>query len=61
MVPLRPGWRDGVVKVVLQGACRGCPMAQMTIRRGVQTKLQEAIPEVTEVVAVEPEEEAVAE
>lgn len=54
---------DGVVKVVLQGACRGCPMAQMTIQRGVQAKLQEAIPEVTKVVAVEPaeEEEAVAE
>jgi Fe-S cluster biogenesis protein NfuA len=49
---------DGVVKVVLQGACRGCPMAQMTIRRGVQTKLQQEIPEVQEVVAVEPEEVA---
>ena len=49
---------EGVVKVVLQGACRGCPMAQMTIRRGVQTKLKEEIPEVQEVVAVEPEEVA---
>ena len=47
---------DGIVKVVLQGACRGCPMAQQTIRRGVQTKLQEVVPEVQEVVAVEPEE-----
>ena len=46
---------DGVVKLVLQGACRGCPMAQMTIRRGVQAKLQEEIPEVKEVVGVEPE------
>lgn len=49
---------EGIVKVVLQGACRGCPMAQMTIRRGVQTKLQQEIPEVKEVVAVEPEEVA---
>jgi Fe-S cluster biogenesis protein NfuA len=49
---------EGTVKVVLQGACRGCPMAQMTIRRGVQTKLQQEIPEVKEVVSVEPEEVA---
>ncbi len=47
---------DGVVKVALQGACNGCPMAQMTIRKGVQGKLQQAIPEVEEVVSVEPEE-----
>ena len=44
---------DGQVKVVLQGACRGCPMAQMTIKRGVEAKLKEAIPEVKEVVAVD--------
>lgn len=44
---------DGVVKVMLEGACKGCPMAQMTIRQGVQAKLQEEFPEVTEVVAVE--------
>ena len=47
---------DGVVKVVLQGACRGCPMAQTTIQRGVQARLKEAVPEVSEVVAVEPKE-----
>lgn len=46
---------EGVVKVRLEGACKGCPMAQVTIQRGVQAKLQEAIPEITEVVAVEPE------
>ncbi len=47
---------DGVVRVVLQGACRGCPMAQMTIQQGVQARLQEAVPGVREVVAVEPRE-----
>ncbi len=47
---------DGVVKLVLQGACRGCPMAQMTIQQGVQARLKEAVPEVSEVVAVEPQE-----
>jgi Fe-S cluster biogenesis protein NfuA len=30
-------------------------MAQMTIKRGVETKLRQEIPEVKEVVAVEPE------
>ncbi|MHC4480294.1 MAG: NifU family protein [Planctomycetota bacterium] len=45
---------DGTVKVELQGACRGCPMAQMTIRRGVEARLKQEIPEVKEVVPVEP-------
>jgi len=47
---------DGIVKVTLEGACRGCPMAALTIKRGVEARLQDAIPEVKEVVAVEPEE-----
>jgi len=42
----------GIVKVRLQGACRGCPGAQMTLKRGVEARLREAVPEVTEVVAV---------
>ena len=44
---------DGVVKVMLEGACKGCPMAELTIRRGVQDRLREEIPEVKEVVSVE--------
>jgi Fe-S cluster biogenesis protein NfuA len=44
---------DGIVKVVLQGACRGCPMAQMTIKRGVEAQLKKAIPDIQEVVAVD--------
>ncbi len=44
---------DGTVKVTLEGACKGCPMAQITISRGVEAKLKEAIPEVKDVVAVE--------
>ncbi len=43
---------DGIVKVQLQGACKGCPMAQMTISRGVEAKLKQEIPEVKEVVPV---------
>jgi len=44
---------DGIVKVVLQGACKGCPMAQITIHRGVEAKLKEEVPEVQKVVPVE--------
>jgi Fe-S cluster biogenesis protein NfuA len=44
---------DGTVKVVLQGACRGCPMAAITIQRGVEARLKKEIPEVKKVVPVE--------
>ncbi len=43
----------GVVSVKLQGACSGCPGAAMTLKMGVERRLQEAIPEVTEVVPVQ--------
>ncbi len=52
---------DGTVKVELQGACRGCPMAQMTIQRGVEARLKQEIPEVKEVIPVEPAEASEAE
>ncbi len=42
----------GVVKVRLQGACAGCPGAQMTLKMGVERQLKQEIPEVKEVVAV---------
>ena len=44
---------DGTVRVQLQGACRGCPMAAMTIQRGVEARLKQEIPEVKQVVPVE--------
>ena len=40
---------DGVVKVALQGACRGCPMSQLTLANGVERVLKEQIPEVVRV------------
>jgi Fe-S cluster biogenesis protein NfuA len=45
--------KTGVVQVRLQGACAGCPMSQMTIKNGVEQRLKEEIPEVTEVVQVD--------
>ncbi|MBC7287495.1 MAG: NifU family protein [Armatimonadetes bacterium] len=44
---------DGIVEVRLQGACRGCPMSEMTLRLGIEQVLKEAIPEVAEVRAVD--------
>lgn len=43
---------DGVVSVELQGACKGCPMSQMTLSNGVERILKEHVPEVTKVVPV---------
>jgi Fe-S cluster biogenesis protein NfuA len=43
---------DNTVRVRLQGACSGCPGAQMTLKMGVERLLKERIPEVKEIVAV---------
>jgi Fe-S cluster biogenesis protein NfuA len=46
------GVKDGIVSVKLTGACGGCPMATMTLKRGIEKVLKERVPEVKEVVAV---------
>ena len=43
---------DGVVSVRLTGACGGCPMAQMTLKNGIESYLKKEIPEVSSVVGV---------
>ena len=43
---------DGIVKVKLLGACRGCPMSQMTLKMGIEKYLKKEVPDVKEVVAV---------
>lgn len=43
---------DGVVKVRLVGACKGCPMSQMTLKHGIERILKQEVPEVTRVEAV---------
>lgn len=43
---------DGVVKVQLQGACHGCPMAAMTLQMGIERMLKKDVPEITGVEAV---------
>ncbi|MGI6643556.1 MAG: NifU family protein [Bacillota bacterium] len=46
--------QDGVVKVKLTGACGTCPFATMTLKAGIERILKKEIPEVKEVVAVDP-------
>ena len=41
---------EGVVIVELQGACKGCPMSQLTLANGVERILKERVPGVTQVV-----------
>ena len=45
-------FKDGIVKVQLQGSCSGCPSSTMTLKQGVQNLLRHYIPEVKEVHAV---------
>ena len=45
-------FKDGVVKVQLQGSCSGCPSSLMTLKQGVQNLLCHYIPEVKEVIAI---------
>jgi Fe-S cluster biogenesis protein NfuA len=44
--------KDGVVSVRLKGACSGCPMSTMTLKKGIERFLKEKIPTVKEVVGV---------
>ena len=41
-----------IVRVRLQGACGSCPSSTMTLKMGIERKMREAIPEVSEVVQV---------
>ena len=46
------GYRDGVVEVILQGACAGCPSSSITLKMGIEARLKEEIAEVKSVVAL---------
>ena len=45
-------FKDGIVKVQLQGSCSGCPSSTMTLKQGVQNLLCHYLPEVKEVQAI---------
>ena len=45
-------FKNGIVKVQLQGSCSGCPSSTMTLKQGVQNLLCHYIPEVKQVEAI---------
>lgn len=45
------GYNDGVVSLMLQGSCSGCPSSMITLKSGIEGMMKRMIPEVTEVVA----------
>ncbi len=47
------GYRDGVVKLYLQGSCSGCPSSRATLKHGIENMLRHYVPEVTGVEQVE--------
>ena len=46
-------FKNGIVKVQLQGSCSGCPSSTMTLKQGVQNLLCHYVPEVKEVIAIQ--------
>jgi Fe-S cluster biogenesis protein NfuA len=42
----------GKVKVKLTGACHGCPMAQLTLKQGVEKYLKKTVPEISTVESI---------
>jgi len=44
-------FQEGVVTVVLQGSCSGCPSSTVTLKAGIEGMMKRMIPEVTEVVS----------
>ena len=44
--------KKGIVRVRLTGACRGCPMSQLTLQMGIERILKRDVPEVKKVIAV---------
>lgn len=45
-------FEDGIVKVILQGSCSGCPASSQTLKNGIEALLKRMIPEVEEVIAI---------
>ena len=47
------GYREGVVRLHMQGACSGCPSSSATLKHGIENMLRHYVPEVTSVEQVE--------
>ena len=46
------GWypETGIVQVQLVGMCAHCPMAQMTLKQGIEAEIKKQVPEIKEVI-----------
>ena len=46
------GWypETGIVQVSLVGMCAHCPMAQMTLKQGIEAEIKKQVPEIKEVI-----------
>lgn len=44
---------DGTVSVELTGACKGCPLSELTLANGIERILKERVPGVSRVVPAE--------
>ncbi|MCK5415974.1 NifU family protein [Candidatus Parcubacteria bacterium] len=42
----------GIVEVKMQGMCSHCPMAQITLKQGIEVEIKKEVPEIKEVIAV---------
>jgi len=43
------GYRDGVVRLRMQGTCSGCPSSSATLKHGIENMLRHYVPEVQRV------------
>ncbi len=43
------GYRDGIVRLHMQGACSGCPSSTATLKHGIENMLRHYVPEVVAV------------
>ena len=47
------GYRDGIVRLHMQGACSGCPSSRATLKHGIENMLRHYVPEVVAVEQVD--------
>ena len=44
-------YKDGVVSLLMRGACSGCPSSTVTLKSGIEALLKKFVPEVKEVIS----------
>lgn len=45
-------YEDNKLYIHMRGACAGCPSSQATLKDGIEVRMKELIPEITEVISV---------